>query len=286
MRRALPVRRSPHSVAPYPLRSLFLKPIIFMLTLLSSSSRVVIVAAAIGSLAACSLLSPSFDDAPAPIGLGLIYPAGSIATVERADKALSDAKLTRQNIEQQYRSEQIACFKKFFVSDCTDAAKERHRVAVAETRAVEVEADFIKRQDRAAQRDASIAERAAQEAAKAPQRAQDAAAREKTAAEKSEKRGSDAVKAAQAEQKASGIDPQGRQRAFDSKFALREKKAAQDNARRSDNAAAFEKKQADALARQKQIAEKKAKKAEEQNEKDAAAKKSGDVMPDSAVAPK
>ena len=257
-----------------------------MLTLLFSCSRAVSFAAIIASLSACSLLSPSFDDAPAPIGLGLIYPAGSIDTVARADKALSDAKVTRQKIEQQYRSEQIACFKKFFVSDCNDAAKERHRVAVAETRAVEVEADFIKRQDRAAQRDASIAERAAQEAAKAPQRMQETAAREKTASDKAEKRSSDAVKAAQAAQKASSVDPQERQRAFDAKSALREKKAVEDTTRHAANAAAFERKQADALARQQQIAEKKAKKAEEQIEKDAAAQKSGDAVPEPVIPPK
>ena len=244
--------------------------------------RTLYVAAIFMSLSGCALLSSPIDDAaPKPIGLGLIYPAGSIDTVVRADQALSDAKAKRLNIEQQYRTDQVMCFKKFFVSDCTDAAKERHRVAVAETRAVEVEADYVKRRDRAEQRDASIAARAAQEVANAPQRMTDTAAREKVAADKAEKRGNDAVKATQAQQKEAGLDPQQRQRAFDTKSALREKKSADDRARRSASTVAFEKKQADALTRQQKIAEKKAKKAAEQAEKEAAEKKAGET----AIAP-
>ncbi len=258
-----------------------------MLTFLLKHSRAVLVVVMSIALPACALFSAKpIDVLPAPSGLGLIYPAGSITTALRAEEALRDASASRMAIEQQYRAEQLACSKKFFVSDCTDAAKERHRVARAESRAVEVEADFIKRRDRAEQRDASIAQRAAQEAERAPQQLKDTEAREKTAAEKVAQQKQGELKTLQAQQKTVGLDPQARQRAFEEKTAQQNKKEAAQQAGRNANAAAFEKKKAAALMRQKQIAENKAKKASEQSEKDANAKKSaGDNAPAAPAAP-
>lgn len=245
-----------------------------MLTSLLPPSRTVFIAAIIALLSGCALLTAEpVVVAPAPSGLRLAYPAGSINSVQRADEALRDAKASREAIEQQYRSEQVECFKKFFISSCTNAAKERHRIARAETRQVEVEADYVKRRDRAEQRDASIAQRAAQEAENAPRQLQETAAREKAAAEKTVEREKNQQKVIQSEQKAAAADPQARQRAFDAKAAQQTAKAAADESKRSANIIAFEKKKADALARQKQIAENKARKAAEQAEKDAAAKK-------------
>lgn len=245
-----------------------------MSTFLSLRSRALLIAAIATSLTGCALLTAEpVEVAPKPSGLRLTYPVGSITTVPRADEALRDATATRLAIEQQYRTEQVACFKKFFISSCTNAAKERHRIARAETRSVEVEADYIKRRDRAEQRDASIAQRAAQEAENAPQRQNETEAREKAAADKAEQSSKNQTKATQAEQKATTVDTQARQRAFDAKAAQQTARDAADQGKRSANVAAFEKKKADALARQKQVAENKAKKAAEQAEKDAAAKK-------------
>lgn len=243
----------------------------------SAAALVLFIAA---TLCGCALLSAEpVEVAPPPSGLQLVYPAGSIATVQRADEALRDASASRLVIEQQFRNDQIVCFKKFFVSDCNDAAKERHRVARAETREVEVEADFVKRRDRAEQRDKSIAERGAQEAANAPQRLKETESREKTVIDKAGQRADNEAKAAQAQQKEAGIDPQARQRGFDAKTAQQQTRIAADQARRAANAAAFDKKKIDALARQKQIADNKVKKAAEQSEKDAAAKKSAEELP-------
>ena len=252
-----------------------------MLRFLLKRSHVILVTALSVTLPACALLSPEpIEVRPAPSGLGLIYPVGSITTAQRADEALRDASASRLAIEQQYRAEQLACSKKFFVSDCTDAAKERHRIARAETRAVEVEADFVKRRDRAEQRDASIAQRAVQDAARAPQQLKETEAREKTAAEKLAQQKQGELKTIEAQQKTVGLDPQARQRAYDGKIAQQNKKQASQQAGRNANVVAFEKKKAAALARQKQIAENKAKKAAEQTEKDANPKNSaGDNVP-------
>lgn len=250
-----------------------------MVNFFKAHSAAALILAFSATLSGCALLTAEpVEVAPPPSGLQLVYPAGSIATAQRADEALRDASASRLVIEQQYRSEQIACFKKFFISDCTDAAKERHRVARAETRAVEVEADFVKRRDRAEQRDKSIAERAAADAAAAPQRLKETEVREKTATDKAGQRADNAAKAAQAQQKEAGVDPQARQRAFDAKTVQQQTRNAADQARRTANAAAFEKKKTDALARQKEIAENKAKKAAEQSEKESAGKKSADEL--------
>lgn len=255
-------------------------PLNLMVKFLQVRSAAIFAVAIATLLSGCALLTAEpVDVAPAPSGLQLIYPAGSITTVQRADEALRDAAASRVAIEQKYRNEQSVCFKKFFVSDCTGAAKERHRIARAETRAVEVEADFVKRRDRAEQRDKSIAERAAQEAANAPQRLKETEGREKTAVDKAAQRTEGQAKSAQVQQKEAAVDPQARQRAFDAKTAQQQAKEASEQPRRSANAAAFEKKKADALARQKQIAENKAKKAAEQAAKEAAEKKPAADLP-------
>lgn len=252
-----------------------------MVKLSRSHFTAILVVASVSLVSACALLTAEpVDVAPAPSGLQLIYPSGSITTVQRANDALRDAAASRLTIEQTYRDAQFACNKKFFVSDCIDAAKERHRIARAETRAVEVEADFVKRRDRAEQRDKSIAERAAQDAANAPQRSKETEAREKTAVDKAAQRTAGDVKSQQIQQKEAAADPQARQRAFDAKAAQQQAKDAAEQPRRSANAAAFEKKKANAIVRQKQIADNKAKKASEAAAKDAAEKKSADEISD------
>ena len=248
-----------------------------MVKYLHMYSAAILVVAVSSVIPGCALLTAEpVVVAPPPSGLQLVYPAGSIATVQRADEALRDAAASRIAIEQKYRDEQQVCFKKFFVSDCTDAAKEKHRIARAETRAVEVEADFVKRRDRAEQRDKSIAERAAQEAANAPQRLKENEVREKSAADKAAQRSAGEAKSVEVQRKEAAVDPQARQRAFDAKASQQQAKDATEQPRRSANAADFEKKKATALARQKQIADNKAKKAADAAAKEAAEKKSAD----------
>ncbi|ASU41334.1 hypothetical protein hmeg3_08800 [Herbaspirillum sp. meg3] len=101
------------------------------------------------------------------------YPSGSIQSTDAADEILLEADKERQVINDQYIDEQRACYKKFFVSSCLEAAKERNRVAVRQVRDVEVEANAYKRQAKADDRDKSLAEQHAKDEQDAARRAQD-----------------------------------------------------------------------------------------------------------------
>ena len=219
---------------------------------------------------------PEHEVALKPTGIGLQFPSGSIVSVERAELALQQVSAERQRREQEYNQEQVACFKKFFMSSCTETAKEKYRLAGVEIRAVEIEADFVRRRDRAEQRDKVIAERAAQEEREAPQRLQETAAREKAAAEKAQQRTAAASKLTVDQAKQVGIDPLARQRNFDTKVAQQNAKDAAAQLGIAAKTASLAKKQADALARQKQIADKKQKKAAEQAAKLASEQKAAD----------
>lgn len=237
--------------------------------------RLALIVASVGLASACSVFYPAAAkvDAPLPAsGMRLDWPYGSIVTVEQAAQALKEATVRREKIEQDYVRAQGVCFDQFFMTACNDRGKERRRIALAEVRAVEVEANYINRRDRADQRDKSLEARTAQEQAEAPQRLQDTLAREKAAAAKATDRAANAVKAQDAQQREVAVDPLARQRAFDAKAAQQKASEQAGQAQRAANVTAFDKKQVDAAAHQKQVAERKAKKLADQQAKAAALK--------------
>lgn len=250
------------------------------------AARLALLAISISLVSACSVLYPA-DAVEAPLppsGLRLDWPPGSIGTVELATQALSDAKTRREMVEQDYLRAQGVCFDKFFMTACTDRGKEQRRIALAEVRAVEVEANYINRRDRAEQRDKALAERTAQEQAEAPQRLLDQQVREKAAALKAADRAKNDRKVQETAQREVGIDPQSRQRAFDFKAGQQQAAELDSQAQRAANVTVFEKKQSETAARQKQIAERKAAKLVEHEQKAAALKAANEKAAEEAAA--
>ncbi len=222
-------------------------------------------AAIVFSMAGCGILSQekAFDTPARPSGLGQAYPSGSIVTLALAEQALLDAATRRTEIEEQYKRDESPCYDRFFVIRCVDTGKDRRRMALAEVRAVEVEADYIKRRDRADQRDKAQADRAAQDLAEAPQRLKQTQEREKAAADKALQRAADQATAAASEKRQAGNDPLARQRTHDAKVDQAQAAQVVDQGKRAANVAAFEKKQIDATEAQKKVAETKARKVAE-----------------------
>lgn len=97
-------------------------------------------------------------------GISDRYPSGSIRSVEIADHALTDVEQERSLVEARFADEERACYPKFFVTSCLDAAKEKRRRALAEIQQVEVEANAFKRRARVEERDKALADKAPQAA--------------------------------------------------------------------------------------------------------------------------
>ena len=87
------------------------------------------------------------------------YPAGSIASVESAERALADAAQARALAEAAYLAGKRDCYPKFFTTSCLDDVAEQRRNALARVREVEIEAQTFKRRARVAERDAQNAAR-------------------------------------------------------------------------------------------------------------------------------
>ncbi len=198
-----------------------------------------------------------------------LYPAGSIQSLESADRALVAVEHERADIEARFAGDERACHPKFFASSCLEDAKERRRIELAKLRTVEVEAKAFKRHARVAERDEALAERRAEEEAEAPLRLQ----------EQKENEARSARKAASASTAGSGSSggSDTLQNAVDVRSAQHEIKLQQRqkmeiaNARkRSDNVSAYQKKVREAEAHQREIAAKHAEKEREKSAKDVA----------------
>lgn len=230
----------------------------------ASFRRMLLLACMTALVDGCGVFSQeqAFDQPLKPSGLRLIYPAGSIVNAALAEQALRAAEEARIAIAARYRSDELPCYDRFFVTRCVDAGRERRRIALAEVRSVEVEADYIQRRERADQRDREIQERIAQEKADAPQRQKVAEKTQQEAAAKAAQRAAD--ESQRLAQPASATpDVQARERKHAANLSKKLAADAAEQPQRAANVAAFEKRQAQSQARVKQIAEEKAKKAAE-----------------------
>lgn len=85
-------------------------------------------------------------------------PPPPVTSVAQADQQLAGVARERAAIEARFAERQHVCYDKFFVNNCLDEAKERHRSALAAQRAIEVQAERFKRQAAADERDRQVAE--------------------------------------------------------------------------------------------------------------------------------
>ncbi|WP_334187682.1 hypothetical protein [Noviherbaspirillum sp.] len=108
-----------------------------------------------------SALAHSGESADTVAGWAASYPAGSIQSLETADRALQEADRERARIQERFTSEEQACFDLFFANACRDKATERRRVALSAVRMVEVQANAFKRRARVAERDKVLEEKSA-----------------------------------------------------------------------------------------------------------------------------
>lgn len=185
--------------------------------------------------------------------------AQNVASVEQADAALAKVARDRDAVQAEFAASERACYTKFFVNNCLDKAKEKRRVALAEIRAREVDAEHFKRVDSVARRDADLADRTRKDAEEAATRA------------------AQPPKEVHAEPKApTGPRVAEREAQHEAKLKRQAQQDAANAAKRADNVAAFERKQQEAQRRQEIVARKKAEneeKARRAAEREAAAAK-------------
>lgn len=206
------------------------------------------------------------------------YPQGSIDSVETADAALADVKREREEVEAHALDAEYACYSKFFSSPCVSKVKEQRRADLERLKPIEVEANAFKRRDVVEKRDRVLDEQRAREERESPERAE----RERINTEKAAKKAADvATRQAAPENPPKGRKPatprsgsdaprtDGRDRIAEHEARM-EKARAEDEAKaaeRERNIAAYQRKQEEALERQRNVAEKKAKRAQEDKEK-------------------
>jgi len=190
------------------------------------------------------------------------YPAGSIASVEEADKALADVERERTLANTHYMQEQADCYPKFFTTNCLDNAKERHRIVLSKLKAIEVEANAFKRKEKVIERDRSLAARRAQDEAEAKQ----AVKTEKPAAEEAQMPKKESGKNSAAKP----VDRVARHRA---KLERDQEQEAADAKKREENIKDYERKVQEAQERQREVAAKKAEKERKRVEKAGASAK-------------
>jgi hypothetical protein len=182
-------------------------------------------------------------------GLPQRYPAGSIQSVEAADRALADVGNERSRIGAQFANDQRACHENFFTTSCLDTAKERRRQALAQIRSVEIEANAFKRRAHAEEQDRILSDKRAEQETGGKQQIRKSAKPDRSARD--------------GEAAGSAVQRKARHRPTQAEEAA-------DAQKRAENVAAYEKKVQDAEARQREVAANKAEKERKRAEKKAA----------------
>jgi transglutaminase-like putative cysteine protease len=113
-----------------------------------------------------------FDELEARAPITTRFPAGTIKSDEQAQKALDEAAEDRQAMELRYILDQRACYPKFLVADCLEAARDRKRLAEKRIKQVEYEAKVFQRQATVDDRDRSLADQRAKDEQDAARRQQ------------------------------------------------------------------------------------------------------------------
>ncbi len=170
--------------------------------------------------------------------------AQNVKSVAEADAALLKVAQDRAATNDEFAASERECYTRFFVNNCLDKAKEKRRVALADARAREVDAQHFKREESVAKRDAELAERNRKDADEAALRA--------AQPPKPPKEEHEAAKTS------SGPSLAEREAQHDAKVKRQEQEDAANAAKRAANVEAFERKQVESERRQKEVARKKA----------------------------
>lgn len=103
---------------------------------------------AIALLAGCVSVKPGLTVAPV------------VATTSKEDAArkLAFVKVERARAEARFTAGEQVCYNTFFTNNCLDKLREEHRFALANVRAIEIEAEHFERKARADERDAALVE--------------------------------------------------------------------------------------------------------------------------------
>lgn len=196
---------------------------------------------------------------PVPV----VTPTQSVA---QADATLERVTRERAAVAGTFAAEEAVCNDKFFVNNCMDKAKDKRRVAMAQLRAEEVEAEHFKRAASVAKRDAELSERA-----------------RKDAEEFSRREAAPSKPARSEEELAQPAAPRGgksvaeREAAHAQRLRRDAAKSASEVDKRAANVAAYEKRQADAARRQEQVAKRVAERRAKAEARAADEKKKGDA---------
>lgn len=183
------------------------------------------------------------------------YPAGSIHTSDDASRAGEDVHKMRVLIDAQFADEQKACFQKFFATSCLNDAKGRHRIAAAKVRSIEIEVNKFKRHANVMARDKALAAKQDKNAAELVNHEKEsrAASMQNTSGSLPGSPTSSPVKSSEKDEKRTSkhhVDVRKEQ-----------KTEAELEKQRASHIAAFEKKQQESEARQREVAAKKLEKA-------------------------
>ncbi|WP_289944805.1 hypothetical protein [Janthinobacterium sp. SUN073] len=191
-------------------------------------------------------------------------------SVEEADAKLKQSASEREAAENEFAARELECYNKFFVNNCLDKAKEKRRLILVRLRAVDAEANYFKRAESVRLRDIDLAR--TQESARldAEQRA--------AAMPKPVK----VVMPEPAPPKPEGKSVAEREAAQAAKVAKQAAAAAAEAPRRAAREADYARKQADAVARQKRVAQRLAERQAEAQAK--AAKAAADAASTPAAA--
>lgn len=105
-------------------------------------------AAMLASLAGCTNMLLPQNVTP------VVAPTTSVAEAERK---LASVAVQTAAIEAEFAASERACYEKFFVNSCLDAAREKRRSALAYQKAIDIEARYFVRKDTADTRDREVA---------------------------------------------------------------------------------------------------------------------------------
>ena len=193
-----------------------------------------------------------------PETLAAKYPPGSIQSEETAEQALREVDQQRAGVEQKFATGQHDCYSRFFATNCLDAAKEERRVALAQIRKVEVDANAYIRSARVVERDRKLAAKREHDAANPPTPIGETAPKQNSSSPADHDPNEGARRSAE----------------HDAKAKAQQQQDAAKAPERAAKAEAYNKKVADAEQRQRDVAQKKAEKQKDAENKAAKAAKS------------
>lgn len=86
----------------------------------------------------------------------LAAPVAATTSSEDAARKLDLVKVERARAEGRFYVAEQVCYNRFFTNVCLDKVREEHRTALANVRAIEIEAEHFQRQTKVAERDAAL----------------------------------------------------------------------------------------------------------------------------------